>query len=340
MFFDEPRVDEVYQELLTSIAKKQQELFLHRFNWNKREPKLWPPKGLFGKDKKAIARYDAMVQELEQLKAQTVAHRKKQGYPSGTFWWNMPWDQVENYLMCDLTEWKENGAWRFQRDWEVEKKGATQILFLRENGHCSNFSSNSTTYYEKESIYSEAQQSAMVNDYRKRQKDMDFNRILFSDNRPVYSYKSKQLYASEADYILSAEHYLYQENARERFERSLYTEHITQEVTVVSNSRHYECCFAVGGFHLCPDGTLDLVQSFDYEVCGSRGHMTDDVVQEYAEKDATIALAAYLADSREVAAVPMQLFGRNITDGAPSYSEAMRQAELYTCLAHKLHSTD
>ena len=61
MFFDERKTDKEYQELLLAIARKQQEIFLTRFDWNQKAPKIWPPKGFFGaKDKKAIARYETM----------------------------------------------------------------------------------------------------------------------------------------------------------------------------------------------------------------------------------------------------------------------------------------
>lgn len=341
MFFDQPTVDTKYQQLLTAIALKQQELLLYRFDWSAREPKAWPPTGFLGrKDKKAIARYEEMVQELEQLKSQTVAHRKEKGYASKSFWWNIPWEQVENYLFCDLSEYKGEGAWRFQRDWEIEQQDGIQILLLRENGHYSNFSSSSTTTYARESNYTQAQQSAMVNELRQQQKDSDFRRMLFSSDRPVYSYKSKTLYGSEASYLLSMEHYMYQQDQLERFERSLYTEHITQEVSIVSHSQHYECLYAVGGFHVDESGVLDLVAPLDFELLGSRGSVPDDAAESYSDKDAAVSIAAFLADRADVRQVPMQLFGRDIMDAAPNYAEAMRQAELYTCLAHKIKYLD
>lgn len=340
MFFDEHKVDREYQNLLLAISKKQQEIFFTRFDWKKKEPTPWPPRGLFGKNKKAIAQYESMVSELEQLKAAAEIHRKKQGYPGGIFWWNVDWEKVQHYLMCDLYEDKGDGVWRFQRDWELKKDRDDFFLFLRENGHCSDFSSNSQTIYAKESNYSQAEQDSMVSAYRKAQKDSNARRIFWSDDSMVYSYKSKTLYASEADYVMSAEHRWDQEHALEKFERSLYTEHITQSVTVTSHSRHYECLFAVGRFHVDLDGLIDFVEPFDYEMCGSRGHITDDIQQAYEEKDAAVALAAYIADYRQAAVIPMQLFGRDITAPAPNFYEAMLQAEIYTCLAQKLRFTD
>ena len=341
MFFDQSSVDTEYLQLLMAIARQQRQLLLYRFDWDNRTPKQWPPSGLFGrKDKKAIACYENMCLQLEQLKSQTIAHRRKQGYPNKTFWWNLPWEQVENYLLCDLAEISETGPWRYQRDWETEQGEDCDFLLLRENGHCSNFSSSSTTNYAKESIYSDAQQSAMVGELRAQQKDFNFRSALFSDDRPVYSYKSKTVYASQAHYINSFEHYMHQQNQLERFERSLYTEHITREVNVVSNSRHYECVYVVGGYHVDNDGLLDFVAPLDFELIGSRGSVPEDAPEAYPDKDATVAIAAFLADQAAVRQVPMQLFGRDIMDAAPDYAEAMRQAELYTCLAHKIKYMD
>lgn len=341
MFFDQSSVDTHYLQLLMAIAQQQRQLLLYRFDWGNRTPKPWPPSTFFGrKDKKAIATYEGMLLQLEQLKNQTVAYRRKQGYSNKTFWWNLPWEQVENYLLCDLTEIQEEGAWRYERDWEINQGEDFDVLLLRENGHCSDFSSSRTTTYARESHYSQAQQSTMVDKLHQEQLDRNFRRTLFSDDRPVYSYKSKTLYASEAHYVNSFEHYMHQQNELDRFARSLYVEHITREVSVVSNSRHYECMFVVGGYHVDDDGLLDFVVPLDFELIGSRGSVPDDAPEAYQNRDASVTMAAYLADQISVRQVPMQLFGRDIMDAAPDYDEAMRQAELYTCLAHKIKYMD
>ena len=41
-----------------------------------------------------------------------------------------------------------------------------------------------------------------------------------------------------------------------------------------------------------------------------------------------------------IRAVPMQIFGKDMTAAAANFAEAIRQAEVYTCLAHKLQSMD
>lgn len=331
MFFDDKTEDLEYQKLLLDIAKTQQQLFAMRFDMEEKEPFPWPS------DKRAAHRYDELVRELSRMKEQTAAHRKRQGYSGGIFWWNMDWENVQHYLMCDLWEEKLDGSWRFDHQWKAEQNHGATVLFLQESGHYSDFSTSTTTTYAKESVYSESQQSAMVDAYRQAQRDSDARRILLSsDKTMVYSYRSDTLYASDADYVMSAEHWFYQKNAREKFERSLYTEHITNHATAVSNSRHYECLFAVAAFHIDGSGILDTVKPLDYQLCAKTGAVPENVQEPYREKDAAVGAAAYLAARSDITKVPVSLFGRDITTPAPNYSEAMRQAELYTCLAQKL----
>lgn len=334
MFFDEPKADHVHQELLLSVAKKQQELFFYRFDWQKRQCKPWPPRGLFGKDKKAIARYDIMRQELEALKSKLAEHRKARGYMPGIFWWNLPWEQVELYLMCDLEQIEESGPWRFARKWEMLEQGDLYLLVLSEEGHCSNFTGKYSYHYEELSKYSSAEQDQMVRDYNKRLNDYELTQLMF-DDRPVRSVYGTT-FASMSDYMVSSDRWMYRDSLESSYRRSLYTEHHTNTVTVTSNSVHYQCLMKVGGLHLRRDGVPDYVSVMDYEMVRTRGSVPGSLEEEYLQKDAAVALAAYLADDDKVKAVPVQLFGKNIIDSIGSYSEAMRQAELYTCLAHKL----
>lgn len=339
MFFDEPKVDTQYQQLLLAIAHKQRELLQHRFDWQSRSCKLWPPKGLFGKDKTAIAAYEATLRELEQLKAQTVAHRKQQGYTPGTFWWNIPWEQLENYLICDLQQTQEDGPWRFARKWNLERKDDVYILILDEEGHCSNFTGEYSYQYEELSKYSASERNQMARDYNRRLDNYELSQIMFDNDRPVRSTYGN-VYASMSDYVMSTDHYLHRDYLDWSYRRSLYTEHHTNTLTVHSNSIHYECVMAVGCFHKRFDGVVDGIQLLDFEVLGSRGQVPPMLEEEYLQKDAAVALAAYIADSAEFSTVPVQLFGKNILDSASSYAEAMRQAEMYTCLAHKLKFID
>lgn len=339
MFFDDKKTDTTYQNLLLNIAKKQQELFRMRFDWENRCCRPWPPKGLFGKDKKAIARYEAALQELEYLKSSTVSHRKRQGYTPGTFWWNLPWEQVEAYLMYDLLENTEDGAWRFSRNWEMIHDGELHMLVLLEEGHCSDFSSSRRYEYEEISKYSSSERDQMVRDYNKRLNNYELSQVMFDNDRPVRSVYGNT-FASMSDYVLSGDHYFFRNELESSYRRSLYTEHHTNVVTVSSNSIHYKRAMRVGGFHLRGDGIPDYVSVMDFEPIMTRGDFPESLEEIYLQTDAAVVLAAYLADHSEYAAIPVQLFGKDIFANNANYSEAMRQSELYTCLAHKLTFTD
>lgn len=339
MFFDDHKTDTVYQDLLIAIAKKQQELFYRRFDWQKRTCREWPPKGVFGKDKKAIAHYNGLLEELERLKAATVAHRRKQGYAPGTFWWNLPWEQVEYYLWCDLVQVEEDGPWRFARKWDMVRSGDFYMLVLLEEGHCSMFTGERGYQYEELSRYSASERDQMARDYNKRLNEYELARVVFDNDRPVRSVYGKE-FDSMSDYLLSGDHLMYRDYLDSSYRRSLYTEHHTDTLTVRSNSIHYKCIMRVGGLHLRGDGVPDYVSVMDYEQIGGSGAVPEVIGEEYLQKDAAVALAAYLADHRDIDAIPVQLFGRNIIDSVGSYSEAMRQAQLYTCLAHKLKFMD
>ena len=339
MFFDDNRVDTAYQELLLAIAKKQQELLYERFDWKNRVRRVWPPRGLFGKDKKAIAHHQALLAELEQLKADALAHRKKQGYAPGTFWWNLPWEQVELYLFCDLEQIDETGPWRFARRWEMVHDGDRHTLVLLEEGHCSLFDGKYSRRYEEISQYSADERRQMARDYNKRINDYELTQLMLCNDAPVRSFYGQE-FDTMADYLLSSDHYCFRDFLDSRYRRSLYTEHHTNAVTVHSRSIHYKCILGVGGIHLRRDGLPDRVTIMNYEPVNQDGPIPEGISEEYFQKDAAVALAAYMADHSEFSAVPVQLFGRNMIESAASYNEAMRQAQLYTCLAHKLKFID
>ncbi len=335
MFFDEPKVDERFHQLLSLIAKKQRELLEYRFDWENRCPKPWPPKGFWGKDKKAIARYELAQQELEALKAETAAHRLRQGYPHGTFWWNIPWEQVENYLICDLTAFSEAGPWRWERKWKLVREEELWILLLDEEGHCSNFTGQYGYHYEELSRYSASERDQMVRDYNRKLDSREAWDLLLDNDRPVRSTYGN-VFATRSDYMFSIDHYLDRRDFEESYRRSLYTEHHTNTLDVRSNSIHYSCTLAVAAFLWNLRGELDGVQVLDYALLGGRGQIPGDLEEEYSQKDAAVAFGAFVADNPKIPFVRAGLFGKGILDSAVSYAEAMRQAELYTCLAHKL----
>ena len=122
------------------------------------------------------------------------------------------------------------------------------------------------------------------------------------------------------------------------YARSLYTEVEKSGITAVSRSLHYECFFQVADFHIRGDGTLDHMGIRGFELIHSTGNIPASLESKYVGRDAAVVCAGYLADSDLVREVPLALFGRDIGQGAACYEEAIRQAEIYTCLAEKIHS--
>lgn len=338
MFFDTQGPDDTYRELLIAVAKKQRELLLQNFRWAERAEKAAPQKkGFFRKKNQPNPVYDRLRAELESLKGQLKRHREEQGYARGTFWWSIPWEQVESWLICDLAQPQEIGRWRFAN--ELQAAGGDEgiyLLLLKEEGHLSNFSTS--YYYEvhEESPYSSSERADMVRDYNRRLTNKAWFDLATSDDRPVHSVLSGQDYASKADYYLSTEYYLTRQDMSDSYARSLYTEVETSGVTAVSHSLHYESYFQIADFHVREDGTLDHMGLRNFELIRSRGNVPDSLAEKYEGRDAAVVCAGFMADSNIVRKVPLALFGRDIEQGAASFEEAMRQAEIYTCLAEKI----
>lgn len=335
MFFDEPRQDDTYLEILSAIAKKQREVLDCRFNWQKRAPIIQKKRSFFGRGN-ADTVYQQRLLELEKLKMQAQEHRCQMGYGSGTFWWNLPWSQIEEYLIYDLQQENEVGNWRFEREWQLEQMDDRTVLLLHEEGHCSEFSTSTSFDTGIISSYSQDEIDSRIRDFGHMMNTFDMAELAFSDNRPVQSYLTGAEYDSTADYMLSAEHYLVRSHMKEQYAHSLYTETETTSMYVSGNSRHYEALFAVAEFHVSGSGTLEQLGINNYQLCAKRGSVPDDISELYASRDAAVSCAAFLADYENVKHVPLKLFGNDIKEGAVNFQEALRQAELYTCLAEKL----
>lgn len=334
MFFDDSRQDDVYPQLLLSIARTQRELLDCRFLWAERKPRPQKKAGFFSR-KSSDPKYDGLLAKLEDLKLRTQRHRAEMGYGNGVFWWNLPWAQLEDYLIYDLTQEDEVGNWRFQRTWETQQTERGTLLLLREEGHFSSFSSYTTYETGIVSSYSAAEINDKMRDYNRMMNTYDLMSLALSDDRPVQSWLTGAEYGSEAHYLLSAEHYMVRDHYKTQYARSLYTEKETTTTTVYSNSRHYEAVYAVAEFSVSGGGVRSMTVH-NYGLCAARGEMPEDVRDFYASKDAAVGCAAYLADRGTVSGVPMKLFGGGLETGVVSFQDAVRQAEIYTCLADKI----
>ena len=339
MFFDEQTEDVRYQQIMLAIAQKQQELLCFRFDWENRVPREWPPKGRWGKNKKVIAQYEAMKAQLQQLKERAAAHRRAKGYPQGIFWWSIPWDQMESKLMYDLYQAPDDNHWRFSRSLETHQQGDAEILFLNEEGHCSDFSTKYENRYEELSPYSAEEREQMVEEYNRKLDRREAFDALLMGNSPYHAVHIGKEFDSVDDYLLSTDRLLFRDYAEDAYSRSLYTARHTRAVTVQSNSIHYECLLRIGSIRTDAFGCVEGIAPVDYRLEEYRGKLPPEILHMYAQKDAAVALAAHIADHAQYRSVPTTLFEKNILDGASDYSEALRQAKMYTCLAGKLKFT-
>lgn len=253
----------------------------------------------------------------------------------GFSWWNLPWEQMESYLIYDLEEIPDNGNWRFERHWNVEQAGDISMLLLKERGHCSIFSKDAYFDENIESVYTPSEIDSKMRDLNKKM--LAYDLVVYGMwEGGVHSLLTGAHYDSGADYLLSAEHLLRRDYIRDSYAKSLYTKHETTTVCASSQSIDYECLLAVAEYRIDENGVLNHVGMHNYSICDSRGRISTEMIQHYEKKDSAISCAAFLSDHPSVKSVPLQLFGKDLLAGASNYSEAMRQAELYTCLSGKI----
>ncbi len=337
MFFDKPTQDDQQLQHLCDVARAQRKLLELRFDWHERKA-IPPPvkRGLFGTKPAPDPVYEQRLAELERCKQLLASYRRKMGYPSGTFWWTLPWEQVESYLIYDLTQTEEVGSWRFAHQWSVQEMDGCDYLFLQEEGHFSNFSTQTSWETGIISNYSQAEIDEKMRDFRRCQNNYDMMTLALAGDSAIHSTFTGADYNSAADYLMSAEHYLVRSHQADMYARTLYTETETTTTYVTSQSCHYKALFAVAGYRLDGHGQLQQLNVENFRLCGSTGSLPHDLEESHTAKDAAVACAAYLADCRQVLTVPAQLFGRGVDKGSVDHTEALRQAELYTCLADKL----
>lgn len=336
MFFDDQIRDTEYQQLMVSIAQKQNALLRMHFKWKERSCTKTPQRhGFFAGRQTDSFAYRTCMQELEELKRKAETCRAQHGYRQGLFWWNLPWQQVEECLIYDLEDIRENGGWRFMRSWKSVKQDDMCLLFLQEEGHYSSFSSH--TNYETSIIspYSETEIDDKIRSFNRRvtMYDLAFTGTI---SGPVHSVISGMDYKSGMDYLLSAENFIIREQMQDHYAKSLYTENETTTVYAESHSQHYKSIYLAGEYHINKEHVLDHVGISNYSLVKHQGNIPSGIQSYYETLDAAVGCAAYLADQHTLQKVPLSLFGKDITAPANSYYEAMRQAKLYTCLAKKI----
>ena len=331
-----------YRETLSEIAKTQRALLEYSLDWDSRILTMTPEivrYGLFGLKRKlsqtAIEK-QVLLEKLEKLKTEAEAYIKNTSKNKLYYWWKIPWEQLERYLLINLSEPTENGAWRFETRWESVNRDDVYELLFYEEGHFSDFSGNGTMEFFETSKYSAGERNELMKRYAESQKKSDRDAWYWYHGKSIYSIETGKLYDSIDSYLLSTEHYLDKRYQREKFEKSLSTEHQLNRVEVTSHSLHYCCTYYMGKFHISEKGYLDGFDLKPYILEEWTGDLPVELKDYRQRKDARVASMAHLADLPEVTLIPAELFGEVAWEGVSSEDEALFYAELITSAAGKI----
>lgn len=277
------------------------------------------------------------TEEIFELKRNIEAAGKQNGLPSGIYWWEIPWEKVQEKLSFDTTLPKGTsvGSWEWDYALEHKEKDGVHFLFLMEHGRKYGVQVRQDEWeYKKDSKYSESEQRQMVKDYNSRINQQEFFMALTTEEA-VYSSITDTVYDSVADYFLSAEHWMIRDHFSDKYKRSLYRDHWIHHFSVDSANVHCRNVYGVAGYHL-KDGILDFMKSEEYRLLASEGPASGAEEHAISGMDAIVMCGKHLAGSAAVKQVPRELLGKDITKPAATYEEAMRQAELFVCLAQKM----
>ena len=331
-----------YRELLSDIAKTQWKLLSYSMDWNSRTLIETPESiryGLFGlkrkMSQKAIEK-QYLLEKLEQLKIEAKRCKEYTSSDNIYYWWQTPWEQLERYLLINLSELKENGAWRFETKWESVKRDDVYELLFYEEGHFSNFSGSSQMEFFETSKYSAEEQNELMKRYEDSQKKNDRDAWIWYHGKMIYSRDTGKLYDSIDSYLLSTEHYLDKKYEKEKYQKSLYTEYQLNRVEVKSQSLHYNSTYYMGRYHISKNGYLDGFDLKPYILEEWTGDLPIERKEYRQKRDAMVASMAHLADLPEVVLIPADLFGEEVWNAVSSKEEALFYAELITSVAKKI----
>lgn len=329
-----------YMRILLEIAKTQKRLISYSMDWRQRTaicPAQIERTGFLGLKKSipsAIYEKESLLLELERLKGQARQILPKR---NGYYWWDVPWEQVEQSLLFDLLENEQTGAWRFEHKWDKIQTENAHCLFLHEEGHCSSFHNSYDLEFYEASRYSAAERSDMMRKYSDKVMEQEWNTSVMLRGNMVRSQVSGQLYDSIDDYLCSAEHYFIKDYHKTAYKNSLSTQHQRSTVRVSSSSLHYHSIYFTAEYLVSTAGWLAAWNLHPYTLVNSTGDLPKDFVEQRQQRDAAVSSAAFLADQTEITVVPCSLFGECVIEPCADLSDAIRYAELITCMAGKLY---
>lgn len=329
-----------YMSILLEIAKTQKQLLSYSMDW-KRRLAIQPPRiertGFLGLKKyvpSALYEKESLLEKLEGLKERARQAVADQG---GYYWWDMPWEQVEQLLLYNLVEDDEIGEWRFEHKWEKVNIENSQCLIFHEEGHCSSFEGRYDLDFYETSKYSSVEKDAMMKKYNEKICQQELNAAIMLDGYMVHSQESGKTYASIDDYLLSAEYYFYKSYQKTSYKNSLSTEHQRNSVRVTSNSLHYHSIYFMAEYHISGPGCMLAWTLHPYTLLTATGDLPKELVESRQQMDAVVASAAFLSDQEEIGVIPCSLFEASGLEPFAEASDAIRYAEIFTCIAEKMY---
>ena len=331
-----------YYSLMMNIAYKQRELLDCKFYWKERIRQVEKKNKLFFfKDNNTI--YRKLLNELEELKQKAIECLKRGGKGTGFFWWNIPWSEVEKYLILDLAEEAvipELENWRFEKAYKLSvEKEYYQKLLLVEEGHYSNFSKKSYRYTNRISSYNNTEIRDRMKNSKKILDQLDdelyYRTQMEAPNAIVKSENTGEIYISIEDYLYSYEHTVRKDRVLRDYERTLYKDVKTTETYVESNSNHYQCIYEIGKFNL-KDGIVDDISADTYKVYFTKQNIPECVLNIYNKRNPIIALAAFLSDYSAVRCISNGILDKDIMGCRKDIDDALCDSEFFTCICKKL----
>ena len=328
-----------YFNVLLNLAKTQRQLLDYSMDWEQRMPIQIPTmerSGIFGLKKtvpKATHEKSALLAQLDGLRKKAKELAPQQ---NGYYWWELPWEHTRDILIYNLAEYKYMDSWRFEHKWDVLIGENSNLLIFYEEGHCSSFDRSYDLDFYETSRYSSAERSEKVRQYSKKQRQQDINNSIFLHGYMIRSVDTGELYSSIDDYLLSFEHYVAKKQNLSDYKDSLSTQHQRNTVRVSSNSLHYHSIYLTGEY-VISNGCLVSWNLQPYSLIDSSGDFPKIFLEKRQHKEAAVASAAFLADQKELEAVPCSLLGECFTMPLADPSSAMLYAQIITCMSQKLH---
>lgn len=280
----------------------------------------------------------AETEEIRALKEKIRELNLSMDDRGDIYWWELPWKHVLEKLRRDERVpdgGTEKNGWEWEYTLVTENVDHMHFFCLEEHGRKYGVNVLQDEWeYGRNSPYDEEEQEALVKEYKKKIRKFEFYTSAMTEGA-VYSEWTGRVYDSLPEYYMSAEAWMARKYYTDRYERSLYTESKTHHLSAQSANLHCWRIYEVGGYHVT-DGTLDLLQAENFSVIAERGPQAESAFFFPGERDAAVLCAASLAKTAEVKRVPFSLLEKKLTQGAATYESAMRQAELFVCLAEKI----